>query len=85
MDYLSFANGLLGEIKAFKSYKKLNIACRVLMAIAVSPFIVLAGLCAIAYYVLIFLKNASTMPADELEAWLDKRKNGEQAGPTAIN
>jgi hypothetical protein len=84
MDYLSFTNGLFKELKSFKGYSNLNLVCKILMAIATLPFTLAALVCVIAYYILGFFKNAIAMPAEDLEAWVDKRKSGEHFLPTAV-
>ena len=77
MDYSSYVKGLTKEVLRVKSYSRLNPVLRVILFILMLPFTVLSVLLSVSYCVLVFVRNACAIPADELEIWLNKKKDGE--------
>ena len=77
MDYSSYINGLLREASRVKSYSQLNPVLRVIIFILMLPFTALSISLAVSYHVLVFMRSACSIPTDELEIWLNKKKDGE--------
>lgn len=84
MDYSSSIKNLFHEISFQASYSRLHPVLRIVMTILMLPFIVLGAFFAIVYYLLLFLKNGSQISVEELEAWLNKRKEGAHFVPEAV-
>lgn len=74
MNYSLLMRGLLDECLLFSHYKSLSRPAKVFMAIATAPVILLGAVLVAAYYCLLFLYQAFSMPADSLEAWVKNQK-----------
>ena len=84
MDYSLSIKNLLNEITRIKSYSRLNPVLRVITFILMLPLMAVALSALLFYYVLLFFRNGSQIAVDELEAWLNKRKEGSHFIPEAV-
>ena len=84
MNYSSSIKSLFKEIARQKSYSRLHPALRIVMLILMLPFVVVAGAAVVLYHVLLFFRKGSQIAADELEAWLNKKKDGVHFVPEAV-
>ena len=84
MNYSLSIKKLFREVARQKSYSRLHPALRIVMLILMLPFIVVAGSAAVVYHVLLFFRNGSQIAADELEMWLNKRKEGTHCAPESV-
>ena len=84
MDYSSSIRSLFKEIARQKSYSRINPVLRVITIILMLPFVAVAAVAVAVFYVLLFLRNGSQIAVDELEAWLNKRKEGAHCAPESV-
>ena len=84
MDYSLSIKQLIKELARQKSYSRLYPIFRVIMFILMLPFIVVATAATILYYVLLFIRYGFQIAVDELEAWLNKRKEGVHCAPESV-
>ena len=84
MNYSSSIRSLCKEVARLKSYSRLNPVLRIITLILMLPFIALAASATAVFYVLLFFRNGSQIAVDELEAWLNKRKEGVHCAPESV-
>ena len=84
MNYSSIIKNLFCEIACQRSYSRLHPVLKIVTAILMLPFIVTGASASAVYYILLFLRNGCCISADELEAWVSKKKEGVHFLPEAV-